>query len=191
MGEQLQMSKLRAGTVRRAVPAAAGLATQGWPQGWLATGLATLRREPPLPRTPGGLALLGAELGPLSAPGTALELGLLFRATACAAGSRHSAAVDSTAAGSVPPLRCSPDAMQELGAEYRKFFAVLDVAFMPYRMYTKVKSAYYEENIAQNRSSCRQLGRDPHQQLWFGYRQRVIDTADGPMLMIDTAAAAM
>ena len=29
-----------------------------------------------------------------------------------------------------------------------------------------------------------QLGREPNQQLWLGYRQKIIDTANGPMMMI-------
>ena len=43
----------------------------------------------------------------------------------------------------------------------------------------QVKSAYYAENIAESARYCKQLGKEPNQQLWLGYRQKIIDTANG------------
>ena len=103
---------------------------------------------------------------------------------------------------------CSEHAMAELRLEYRKYFAVLDLAFKlhpwlykPVKSLTltltrtqtrslspnpnpnpnpdQVKSAYYAENIAESARYCKQLGREPNQQLWLGYRQKIIDTARG------------
>jgi len=103
---------------------------------------------------------------------------------------------------------CSEHAMAELRLDYRKYFAVLDLAFKLHpwlykpvearartltRTQTRslspnpnpspnpeqVKSAYYAENIAESARYCKQLGKEPNQQLWLGYRQKIIDTANG------------
>ena len=79
----------------------------------------------------------------------------------------------------------------ELGAEFRKYMASIDILLQPVRMYKPLKNAYFNENRDANWGYMKQLGRESNQQLWLGYRQTVVDTLDGPMLFIDTAAAAM
>jgi eukaryotic translation initiation factor 2C len=79
----------------------------------------------------------------------------------------------------------------ELGAEFRKYMASIDILLQPVRMYKSLKNAYFNENRDANWGYMKQLGRESNQQLWLGYRQTVVDTLDGPMLFIDTAAAAM
>mmetsp|Transcript_6788 Transcript_6788/g.11430 ORF Transcript_6788/g.11430 Transcript_6788/m.11430 type:complete len:548 (+) Transcript_6788:48-1691(+) len=76
------------------------------------------------------------------------------------------------------------------GPVFRKFLAAVDVSLAD-RLHKCVKGAYYDENQRAAWSAIREVGRDRSYSIWLGYRQTVVDTTNGPMLFVDTAATAM
>jgi len=80
---------------------------------------------------------------------------------------------------------------QVAGPVFRKYVAAIDVALGERHVYRCIKGAYYDENQRAAWSAIKRVGRDDLYQIWLGYRQTVIDTSQGLMLFVDTAATAM
>jgi len=80
---------------------------------------------------------------------------------------------------------------EDLGSAYRKYMAALDVMLRPFIRYKQVRGAFYDETAEACWANKQKLHNSGNVELWLGYRQSVVLTTNGPMLFIDTAAAAM